>query len=175
MAHPINGIYNGPPPVTASTSSSVSVATSINNIPSGEPKSVSGQVPPGAVGGGKGEPCDDEDDSVTENGKHGCQLRTWSSGPNRKSHLPFMSRTQLPQRPSVWLCPKPPTRAARARRTSTMPTMIPSLALAAPRLAGEWPMIHAYEFHLGRRQASTGPSITRRGYAAAGQLPQRAG
>ncbi|KAH8327327.1 hypothetical protein KR074_010199, partial [Drosophila pseudoananassae] len=67
MAHPINGIYNGPPPVTASTSSSVSVATSISNIPSGEPKSVTGQGPPTAIGGGKGEPCDDEDDSVTEN------------------------------------------------------------------------------------------------------------
>ncbi|XP_017027575.1 oxysterol-binding protein-related protein 9 isoform X1 [Drosophila kikkawai] len=66
MAHPINGIYNGPP-ATASTSSSASGAAttgSNNNLQSGGLK-----VPlEGLVTViGKGEPGDDEDDSATEN------------------------------------------------------------------------------------------------------------
>ncbi|KAH8401526.1 hypothetical protein KR009_006203 [Drosophila setifemur] len=65
MAHPINGIYNGPP-ATASTSSSVSGgANSNNNIPEGGPRASMKGL--GVLASGKGEPGDDEDDSVTEN------------------------------------------------------------------------------------------------------------
>jgi len=65
MAHPINGIYNGPP-ATASTSSSASGAAtgSSNNIQAGGLK-----VPLEGQMGGKGELGDDEDDSATENGE----------------------------------------------------------------------------------------------------------
>ncbi|XP_033152603.1 oxysterol-binding protein-related protein 9 isoform X1 [Drosophila mauritiana] len=63
MAHPINGIYNGPP-ATASTSSSTSGVAmgSCNNIQAGGLKvPLEGQVI------GKGELVDDEEDSATEN------------------------------------------------------------------------------------------------------------
>ncbi|KAH8305167.1 hypothetical protein KR018_003014, partial [Drosophila ironensis] len=63
MAHPINGIYNGPPPATASSSTS----TSISKLTGGAPKVLlEGHVAAAAVAGGKVD-VDDEDDSMTEN------------------------------------------------------------------------------------------------------------